>query len=88
MARGLSEKRTETERSLAKQQSKLQVGGRLDTDKHGSSTARYLEERAMKVFDSAGTSSPDSKDLDQRSNSSLALSYGNLELSKRVYTFD
>ena len=36
----------------------------------------------MKVFDSGETSSPDSKDLEQRSNSSLALSYGNLELSK------
>lgn len=58
------------------------LNSRTESDQIGS-TVRYMEKRAQKQYNSGETSSMDSKDdYDRESNSSLALSYGNLENSK------
>ena len=60
-----AEKNVDTERSLVESSKRIKPPRTLGIEQHGSSTARYLEKRAMKIFDSGETSSPDSKDLDQ-----------------------
>ena len=65
---------------LERIQEKVRLNSRTDGDMVGSTT-RYLETRNnLKAYNTGETSSIDSKDeLDYASNSSMALSYGNLE---------
>lgn len=72
--------------SLESIQERVQLRSRSDIEM--GSTNRYLENRtAQQQYNSGETSSMDSKDYDVASNSSLALSYGNLETSKNLLIY-
>ena len=85
-SRNLDQKRSNVSKkynklNLERIQEKVKLNSRAEKDLMGS-TVRYLEKRTQRAYNSGETSSLDSKDYDRASNSSLALSYGNLENSK------